>query len=144
MPKSRKPQIQTAELLRRALVEFNAEYFRLNPNGPTVTQTIVLSYLIQRGAMCQRRIVEGTAIDRSTLCEMLIAMQRDGYVETVRSKSDERKIMVTITPRGISTLRKAEESAYGAEKHLMEKLPRGSRTRFLAHLMRLTQGAING
>ena len=63
-------------------------------------QQRVLTVLSRRGPMPQRDLLEEMGLARATLSELLTRLEEKGLVERVRSKTDRRVIVVSLTKKG--------------------------------------------
>lgn len=82
----------------------------------TLPQMMVLRALREEGPDSQIALVERTGIDRSTMSTMLVTLRNAGRVAVFREPDDMRVSRVTITPKGLDALRRAERAAHKVER----------------------------
>lgn len=75
---------------------------RLQESGITRIQWIALYYLGMNVSLSQRELANLMNITDSSAGRLIDRMERDGYVERQRSKSDRRVVKVALTPVGES------------------------------------------
>lgn len=98
----------------------------------SLPQIEVLSTLMQKGPLLQKTICKFCGVDRSTLSLLLQVLVRRGFVGCVRSESDMRNIMVTITPKGRDALKHGMKAVAIAESQIIKHLPGGKRALTIA------------
>lgn len=72
----------------------------LEPFGMTYTQYIAMMVLWEHKQITVRDIGKLLFLDSGTLTPMLKKMERNGWLSRVRSKEDERMVIVSITEQG--------------------------------------------
>lgn len=70
--------------------------------GLTYPQYLVLLALWQRDTMTVKGIGEELGLDSGTLSPLLKRLETAGFVTRTRDKSDERQVLVTLTPKGLA------------------------------------------
>ena len=81
------------EIIRRHnqyLAEFNLTY----------TQFIVMMYFWEKKTSNLKDLAKTMMIDPSTLTPLLKKIEKKGYIKRVRSKEDERNLVITLTESG--------------------------------------------
>ncbi|WP_067618664.1 MarR family winged helix-turn-helix transcriptional regulator [Alicyclobacillus acidiphilus] len=73
----------------------------LDPYGLTYPQYLVLVALSESDELTVKELGDKLYLDSGTLTPLLKRMQESGFVRRVRSKEDERKVKVSLTPRGV-------------------------------------------
>lgn len=131
-------KMRTSEALRRAYQRLSAEFLQRGP-AVTLTQASILRALLENGPVNQRRIMEASGIDRSTMCETLRRLAASGLVVAVRLPEDKRATMVSITPAGRSALQKVNSMVAEAEAGMMKLVPPADRAPFLRALRALAE-----
>lgn len=115
-------------LLRRAqqrAVDLFVE--EVGEDGPTPRQFAVLLSVFQNPGMSQTALVEASAIDRSTLTEILRRMIARGLVSRRRTKADQRANALTLTPEGEAILASAFEAAMRSQDRILDPVDPGHR-----------------
>ena len=79
----------------------------LKPLGLTYTQYIVFLVLWEKDGITVTEIGEKLMLDNGTLSPLLKKMERAGYLERRRCRTDDRVVEVTLTDKG----RKLQEEA---------------------------------
>ena len=82
---------------------------RLDPLGLTYTQYLVMLALWEYGAQTVKVLGERLWLDSGTLTPVLKKLEAKGYVIRRRSESDERSVVITVTPRGEALADQAAE-----------------------------------
>jgi DNA-binding MarR family transcriptional regulator len=67
----------------------------------TYTQYIVMMYFWEEKESNVRDLGRALVLDPSTLTPLLKKLEQKGYIDRVRSKSDERNLSVKITKKGL-------------------------------------------
>ncbi len=80
----------------------------LEAQGLTYPQYVVLLILWQEGPSSISRIGELAALNSNTLTPLVKRLESLGHVTRLRSKEDERKVMVHLTARGTSLREECE------------------------------------
>ncbi|WP_426131648.1 MarR family winged helix-turn-helix transcriptional regulator [Pararhizobium sp. PWRC1-1] len=70
--------------------------------GLTYPQYLVLLALWQRDRMTVKGIGEELGLDSGTLSPLLKRLEIAGFVSRIRDKSDERQVIITLTPKGVA------------------------------------------
>lgn len=79
----------------------------LDPLGLTYTQYIVMMVLWEQKSVNVKSLGEQLYLDSGTLSPLLKKMEAQGILSRNRDASDERNVIVTITPKGESLKDKA-------------------------------------
>ena len=74
----------------------------LEPLGLTYTQYIALMALWEYGSMSVKDLGSKLYLDSGTLTPLLKKLEDKGYVRRVRSKNDERLVIIELTDEGIA------------------------------------------
>ena len=77
--------------------------------GLTYPQYLVLVVLWERGSQGVGDLATALRMDFGTLSPMLKRIERKGLVTRQRSPADERRVLVDLTPKGVSLRRRAEQ-----------------------------------
>jgi DNA-binding MarR family transcriptional regulator len=81
---------------------FNRTYKPLlDKFGLTYPLYLVLLALWQKDRMTVKGIGEELGLDSGTLSPLLKRLEAAGFVSRIRDKSDERQVIVTLTPKGV-------------------------------------------
>ncbi len=72
----------------------------LRPHGLGSTQWYVLHQLARDGPTLQRELLRSLQVERATLTVIVGVLVRKGLVEQVPDRTDQRKKLVRMTPRG--------------------------------------------
>lgn len=104
----------------------------------TPRQFGVLLSLFKAGPLLQTDLGRKMCVDRSTLAEMLQRMLERGLIKRRPSERDRRTIEIEISAAGRDALFALVDAAHQAQQALIAPLPVAERSRFLKHLMLLT------
>lgn len=72
----------------------------LKPLGLTYTQYIVFLVLWEKDGISVNKICERLMLDSGTITPLLKKLEKSGYIERVRSKQDERSVVVNLSEKG--------------------------------------------
>jgi len=68
--------------------------------GLTYTQYIVMMVLWEHGSMSEGELGKIVYLDSGTLAPLLKRLEKQGYVNRTRQETNERKLMLKLTPEG--------------------------------------------
>lgn len=122
-------------LIRRAqqrAVEFYVA--EVGEDGPTPQQFAVLLNVFQNPGMSQTDLVQASAIDRSTLAEILRRMVARELVSRTRRPGDQRAYALSLTTDGLRMLEHAFAAALRAQRRILEPVPPAERPAAMAIL----------
>ncbi len=127
-----------SHLLHRAQ-QYAAELFAgLYDKRVTLRQFAVLAAVDGQAGGTQTDLVRATGIDRSTLAEMIVRMEKKGFLVREKSNADGRAKSVRLTGRGRARLAEAAPHARAADLAILEALPKPKRRALLDILQALT------
>ena len=81
----------------------------LNELGITYTQYLVFLVLWEKDGITVSEICEKLKLDSGTVSPLLKKLQQAGYVQKVRSASDDRVVEITLTDAGKALQEKAKD-----------------------------------
>ena len=81
----------------------------LKPLGLTYTQYLALMVLWEKDEITVGEICSKLMLDNGTLSPLLKKMEKDGFVERVRSKEDDRKVIISLTEQGRALQERAKD-----------------------------------
>lgn len=96
-------------------------------DGPNPRQFAVLVNVFLSPGLSQTALVEASAIDRSTLTEVLRRMIDKGMITKTRTKEDQRANALYITDVGTRLLENAVEATQRAQQRILTPLPETER-----------------
>ena len=79
----------------------------LEPLGLTYTQYIVMMILWEYGEMTEGELGRIIRLDSGTLAPLLKRLDRQGLINRVRPESNERKLFLSLTEKGMALREKA-------------------------------------
>ena len=94
------PQRHIGYLIRRAQQLHVATWSRLVPGEISSVQYSVLAVLDRLGHASQRELCDEVDLDRSTVADIVMRMERRGLIERERDPDDNRRKTVRLTPTG--------------------------------------------
>jgi DNA-binding MarR family transcriptional regulator len=106
-------------------------------DGLTQRQLAVLHAVDQNDGMSQTELVKLTGIDRSTLADMIMRMQKRDLLLRKRTEEDGRANAVRITTTGRRALRASMPAMVKADAALLDALPARLRVDFIKCLTAL-------
>jgi DNA-binding MarR family transcriptional regulator len=110
---------------------------KLEAFGLHHTQGMILFHLWQHEGMAQNRLAQALHITPPTTTNILQRMERDGWIERRRDKSDQRVVRVHLTAKA-SALRKAVRLSFQElDRELMAVLSADERTALMISLSKV-------
>jgi DNA-binding MarR family transcriptional regulator len=100
----------------------------------TPRQISVLMAVAKGGGLSQTDIVERTAIDRSTVADLVRRLQKKGLVKRRRTKEDARAYAINLTHEGARIASTAEAMMRRVDERILDALPSKDRGKFLEDL----------
>jgi DNA-binding MarR family transcriptional regulator len=95
-----------------------AQFYR----GLTPRQFIILAALAGGDGLSQTELSRLTGIDRSTMTELLLRLQKRKYLTRRRVKGDARTYAVRLTTEGRAVLGEARSAAHATDEALLSGL----------------------
>jgi DNA-binding MarR family transcriptional regulator len=95
----------------------------LDAQGVTLPMWRVIGTLWKRKTCSMGELSDAAAVALTALSRLVGKMERDGLVQRKRSATDARIVMVTLTPRGRSIVKKLIPPALAMEKRVFSKVP---------------------
>ncbi|MDP3736211.1 MAG: MarR family transcriptional regulator [Hyphomonadaceae bacterium] len=131
-----------SHLLRRA-DQYAAEIFMKAglTDGVTLRQTVLLAAIAELEGASQSDLVRATGIDRSTLAEMMLRMEKRGLIARSAAADDLRAKSVKLSRSGRDHLEAALPAMRSVDAALLASLSRARRTGFTAALQSLADAA---
>lgn len=114
---------------------------RLAGVGISPRQYCVLSSA-QEEELTQIRLAERSMLDKTTMVVTLDELERAGLAERRPSPADRRARIVAVTDKGAEAVKAAERIVEELQQELLESLPEGQRTAFIAALAALVGGPL--
>ena len=125
-------EISLIHMLRRASQA--ADYLFANEvddSEITSRQFVVLQAIASGDGVSQTAIVDRTGIDRSTIADVVMRLQKKGLVVRKRSRDDARAYAVRLTDTGKKALEISQRAARRVDARLGAKLPNRKREELL-------------
>jgi DNA-binding MarR family transcriptional regulator len=116
--------------VRRLLQAHTALWHSTVSTEVTSVQFGVLLFLTESVEVGQRELMHLAQVDKSTLAELLLRMERHGLLSTRRSESDRRCKTVTITEKGRQLLTELLPGARRVNELLTQNLNAEQRETF--------------
>lgn len=76
--------------------------------GLTYTQYVVMMALWEFGGMTEGELGKKVYLDSGTLAPLLKRMEKQGYIQRIRPKNNERKLFLSLTEQGEALKEKAK------------------------------------
>jgi DNA-binding MarR family transcriptional regulator len=129
-------------LLKHALIELDGLHRELlDPIGIDARELAVLLLLESREPESQQQVGGRLGVDRTTMVDLLDALEGKGLVARRPDAADRRRNVVDLTPHGRATLRQATRASDEAERRLLAVLDADDAAELRALLTRLAAGA---
>jgi DNA-binding MarR family transcriptional regulator len=134
--------LSTSHLLHRAQ-QLAADRFAklVGDKGVTLRQFAVLAAIHEAPGLNQTELVRITGIDRSTLADMIMRMEKRGWIARSASDADARANDVRLTNAGLAILKSAVQSAKAADAAILDSLPKAKRKAFQHTLIKLAEAS---
>jgi DNA-binding MarR family transcriptional regulator len=131
-----------SHLLRRLLQLADDRFAHLaKVNGLNLRQFAVLAAIAQSPGLSQTGLVRATGIDRSTLADMMMRMEKRGLVIRTTSKDDGRANSVRLTAEGATALAASNSHAKAADAAILDYLSEPKQRALFATLKRINKRA---
>jgi DNA-binding MarR family transcriptional regulator len=114
----------------------------LDALGLTYTQYIALVALSEAESQTVKALGEKLFLESNTLTPILKKLEADGYLQRRRDPSDERQVLVSLTPAGTALLERVDSQPVTDAAELGDEFPAVQSTvvRLRDNLLRNTQG----
>jgi DNA-binding MarR family transcriptional regulator len=106
----------------------------MKTDGLTPRQLALLVAISENEGLNQRRIVDRTGSDRSTVAEVIRRLQHKGLIQRRRTKEDARAYAIKLTDEGHRLLRAVQPLANSVDKRVLNAVPAERRDQFLRAL----------
>lgn len=127
--------MRPVDLIRRTQQSLKALYEAGGPiDDLTLPQFCVLDCLKRHGPQTATALVTLTGVDRTTLFQMVDMLRKTGLLAAVQiesSKPGRNPLAVSLTPKGMRLLGRADSAVWNAEVKLMSTLTPHERSTFL-------------
>src|SRR5699024_9464950 len=137
----------TPGLLVRAAQQVNTSYWAEELNGAlTGPQYAVLVVLAGWPRISQTRLGELASLDKNTAADILVRLEKRGWVERVRDHADGRRRVLQLTAVAVRQLEAVTPTAAKVQERLLGPLLEDERPRFVSRLARVAfqQRAVGG
>ncbi|MES9536490.1 MULTISPECIES: MarR family winged helix-turn-helix transcriptional regulator [unclassified Actinomadura] len=125
----------------RSRASMNGELGRL---GIDVREFSMLLALEMYGPSSQRRLIDLTGIDKSTMVRIVDELEDGGLVRRERAPQDRRAHSISLTPDGTRTLESARRAGADVGERLFGHLDGDDRDRLVDLLRRIAEHADEG
>lgn len=117
------PQKHTGFLLRTAQQAHVAAWQEvINDSDVTNIQYGILSVLSRRPGVSQKEICEELLLDRSTVGDVCVRMEKNGLLSRVADENDRRRNVLELTPAGAAEYARLVPLVVEVQKKLTSKL----------------------
>jgi len=107
----------------------------------TPVQYSIMTVTFEKPKMDQAGLAYEVGVDYATLASVLVRLELKGFIRRDVFAADKRLKLISLTPQGITTLRKMRAAAGRAHDRTIAALPAADRRRFMALLTRLVDAA---
>jgi DNA-binding MarR family transcriptional regulator len=128
-----------SHLLHRAEQLASDRFNQLVDGSVTLRQFAVLAAVAENSGASQSDLVKVTGIDRSTLADMMKALEKRDLVHRTQSSDDARANAVRLTQSGAAVLSATTQHARAADAAILDLLPRTKGKSFLSTLAKLAK-----
>lgn len=134
--------LSPTHLLHRAQqLAANKSAHALREAGLTIRQFALLEALSEQEGASQSQLVDATAIDRSTLADMVARMEKSGLITRDQASNDARAKSLTLTEDGRKALDLARPAVALADRELLDILPKNRQGSLLAILTLMAEAS---
>jgi MarR family transcriptional regulator, lower aerobic nicotinate degradation pathway regulator len=109
--------------------------------GVTPVQYSIMTAVERQPRLDQASLCEQVGIDRATMADVLGRLEKRGLVARVRSGTDQRMKLASITTAGRRLLARIDPHARRAHERTVDALPDEERAVFVESLRHLVEGA---
>lgn len=110
----------------------------LAPYGIDAGELAVLMLIQAREPESQQQVAQRLGIDRTTMVELIDALEDKGLVTRRTDTNDRRRKVLELTAKGRATLPRAVQASDQAEQQLLSKLDENERVLLRSLLRRIT------
>jgi DNA-binding MarR family transcriptional regulator len=107
----------------------------------TPVQYSIMTVTFEKPKMDQAALAYEVGVDYATLASVLARLEGKGLIRRDVFAADKRLKLISLTPKGITTLGKMRAAAGRAHERTIAALPAADRQRFMALLTRLVDAA---
>lgn len=97
----------------------------IKPHGFTSTQCYVLMTLNKEEKYTMNELSLKLNLDKSTMTRVLNILERDGYVQRLKSDQDKRVVIASLTDQGLESAQAMEASIKSYYMKIIHNLPEG-------------------
>ncbi len=130
-----------SHLLHRAEQLAAERFAQLVGEAVTLRQFAVLAVIAEAPGLSQSQLVVQTGIDRSTLADMVVRMEKRGWIDRPASALDARARAVRLQPAGEAVLAASTLQARAADAAILDALTRAKSKAFVGTLSKLAKAA---
>jgi DNA-binding MarR family transcriptional regulator len=130
---------QIGFLLRKAHQRHTAIFHDRMLEGLTTTQFAALAKLFTGGPLSQNHLGRETAMDAATIKGVVSRLTARGLVEVTRDATDQRRLVVTLTPTGRRLAARCIRVAERISEETLEPLSRKDRKLLVELLGRIAE-----
>ena len=133
------PLLETPGYLLRRAHQRAVELFTESGTGSDLTprQFVAMMAVYMDPGLSQADLVETTAIDRSTVADVVERLTGRGLIRRQRSRRDKRINTLSLTAKGRAELEAATERATMTQREILKSIPSDERECFLRNLRRI-------
>lgn len=128
-----------SHLLRRAEQLAADRFTQLVGETVTLRQFTVLAAVAENPGLSQTALGRAAGVDRSTMGDMMLRMERNGWITRAPASTDARMRSVRLSPAGATVLAAATHHARAADAAILDALPRTKRRTFLNIVTKLAK-----
>ncbi len=104
--------------------------------GLATGQPRVVSYLAAHESATQREIAEFLAMDPASVCRMLEALEKNGFVTTAENPTDRRTKLIKLTEAGRACVEPWDARCYEVDEAMLSGFNETEREQFMDFLER--------
>jgi DNA-binding MarR family transcriptional regulator len=99
-------QDQTA-LISRAVLQLGRKLRSAkSPNSPSLSALALLTRLNAKSPMPAAQLAKAEGLQPQSLTRMLAVLHKNGLIERNKDEADERRVLLSITPKGVAAVRR--------------------------------------
>jgi len=130
-----------SHLLHRAEQLASDRFSQLGDADITLRQFAVLAAIAETPGLSQSELVRITGVDRSTLADMMMRMERRGWITRTSAPLDGRALSVHLALAGSTILQATRRAAREADAAVLKLLAPTKRRTFVTILIKLIKAA---
>lgn len=137
--------LQTVFIFRTAAQQIDntlGMWFEDTAGSPARFQILALLWISMPRAVAYQEVVAALGVTRATVSGLMIAMERDGLIQSAADPADRRKLLATLTAKGETVIEQARATNIARLRNALKGLSPTELETFAGLLQRVRDGFI--